>query len=147
MFLSYAMFKNALLSEDALRETVENFVENIEISQTLIPFVATAVDLVSGKRVLLSKGSIIRAVMTSCAVPGFIPTISWDDMILGYGGIAGFIPTGETAAEVKLEEITKAVKLKFSDKVLEWPKRFFNSKPKSKITALKMNNDRQLNAG
>ena len=92
MFLSYAMFKKALLSEYALRESMEAFVENIEIGQTLIPIIATAVDLVSEKRVLLSKGLIIRAVMASCAVPGFMPAIAWDDMILGDGGIVGFIP-------------------------------------------------------
>ncbi|MGD9085961.1 MAG: hypothetical protein PVJ41_13350 [Desulfobacterales bacterium] len=30
--------------------------------------------------------------MASCAVPGFMPAIAWDDMILGDGGIVGFIP-------------------------------------------------------
>jgi NTE family protein len=92
MFLSYAMFKNALLSENDLRACIEAFLDDIEIDDTTIPFAATAVDLLSGRRVLLSKGSIIQAVMASSAVPGFMPTIAWDDMILVDGGIVDFVP-------------------------------------------------------
>lgn len=223
LFLNYAMFKNALLSEDDLRKSVEAFVDDIEIKQTLIPFFATAVDLVSGRRVLLSMGSIIRAVMASCAVPGFMPAIAWNDMILGDGGIIDSIPTGpvknlgvdvvigvdagsclgqpctiedgidvmsrsmevmsfylnqqrkehvdimiepdvddiswtdffkyrelirrgETVAEIKLEEIRRAVKPKFSEKVLKWPKKVFRSIPKSETAAFEKNDDRQLKA-
>jgi NTE family protein len=94
MFLSYAMFKNALLSENDLRACVEAFVDDTKIDDTTIPFAATAVDLISGSQVLLTKGSIIQAVMASCAVPGFMPTIPWDDMILVDGGIVDFVPAG-----------------------------------------------------
>jgi hypothetical protein len=41
------------------------------------------------------------------------------------------IRIGETAAELKLGEIRNAVKTKFGDKVLQWPKRIFEPKPKS----------------
>jgi NTE family protein len=88
------MFRNALLSENNIRKCVEAFVDDIEIDDTTIPFSATAVDLVSGRRMLLSKGSIIQAVMASCAVPGFMPAIARDDMILVDGGIVDFVPTG-----------------------------------------------------
>ena len=224
MFLNYAMFKNALLSENDLRACVEAFLDDIEIDHTTIPFAATAVDLVSGRRVLLSKGSIIQAVMASCAVPGFMPAMAWDDMLLVDGGVADFVPAGplknlgtkvvigvdvgsclgmsceiedgidamhrsmevmsfflnrhskesvdimiepavgdihwtdffqyielirigETAAELKLEEIRKAVKTKFCKKVLRWPKRFFNAKPKCEAAAFKNNDYLQLKAG
>jgi NTE family protein len=60
--------------------------------ETTIPFAATAVDLVSGQHVLLSEGPIIQAVMASCAVPGFMPAVAWDDMILVDGGIVNFVP-------------------------------------------------------
>ena len=214
MFLSYAMFKNALLSENDMRKGVEAFVPDINLAEARIPFSATAVDLVSGRHVLLSEGPIIQAVMASCAVPGFMPAIPWDDMILVDGGIVDFVPAGplknfgaeasigvdvgsclgascaiedgidaisrsmevmsfflnrhrkknldilieptvanyswtdffryqelirigETAAELKLKEIRNAVKPKFCDKVLQWPKRIFNSKTKSEACAFK----------
>ena len=92
MFLSYAIFKNALLSENDLRKGVEAFVYDIELDDTTIPFAATAVDLVSGRHVLLSEGPIIQAVMASCAVPGFMPAIPWDDMVMVDGGIVDFVP-------------------------------------------------------
>ncbi|MGD9081708.1 MAG: patatin-like phospholipase family protein [Desulfobacterales bacterium] len=94
MFLSYAMFKNSLLSENDLRACVEAFLDDIKIDDTTIPFAATAVDLVSGRQVLLSEGPIIQAVMASCAVPGFMPTIAWNEMILVDGGIVDFVPAG-----------------------------------------------------
>ena len=45
VFLSLAMFKNALLSVEDMRDTVESFVADIRIEQTSIPFTALAVDL------------------------------------------------------------------------------------------------------
>jgi NTE family protein len=224
MFLNYAVFKNALLSENDLRRGAEAFVPDINLTETRIPFSATAVDLVSGRHVLLSEGPIIQAVMASCAVPGFMPAIPWGDMILVDGGLLDFLPInpmknfdvdvvigvgvgsclavscaiedgidaisrsmevmsfslnrykkenvdimiepavgdipwtdffkyeelihlGEAAAELKLEEIKKAVKPKFSEKVLQWPRRIFKTKPRSGAAAFKNNDDRQLKAG
>jgi predicted acylesterase/phospholipase RssA len=63
MFLSFAFFRNALLSVDDMRECVEAFVSGVEIEATKIPFGAAAVDLVSGKQLVLRHGSIVRAVM------------------------------------------------------------------------------------
>jgi NTE family protein len=224
MFLSYAMFKNALLSETDMRKGIEAFVDDIQIDDTTIPFAATAVDLVSGRQVLLSEGPIIQAVMASCAVPGFMPAIPWNDMILVDGGIIDFVPAdplknlgadvvigvdvgsclgvsctiedgidaitrsmevmsfflnryreenvdimiepvvrditwteffkyeeliylGETAAELKLEDIKKAASPKFRERVLQWPKRIFNSKQKSETAAFKENDNMQLKTG
>ena len=43
------------------------------IEETKIPFYAVAVDLISGKQLVLSHRSIVKAVMASCAIPGFMP--------------------------------------------------------------------------
>ena len=93
MFLNFALFRNALLSEDDMRECVEAFVSDVAIETTKIPFGAIALDLISGKQLVLRHGSIVRAVMASCAVPGFMPAVSWEDMILVDGGVVNAIPS------------------------------------------------------
>jgi NTE family protein len=95
-FLALALFRQALLSENNMRECVEAFIPDIDLTETMIPFVATAVDLISGKQIVLREGSLVRAVMASCAVPGFMPAVVWDKMILVDGALVGAIPVDET---------------------------------------------------
>ncbi|MBW1963538.1 MAG: patatin-like phospholipase family protein [Deltaproteobacteria bacterium] len=92
VFLNLAIVRNALLSEKDLRECVEAFIPDMEVTDTVIPFAATAVDLVSGREVVLDRGSLVRAVMASCATPGFMPPVPWDEMLLVDGGIVGNLP-------------------------------------------------------
>ena len=92
MFLNLILVRKALLTEKELQDCVTPFLEDVDIAQTRIPFGATAVDLVSGRRVVLKRGPLIRAVMASCAVPGFMPPIEWDEMILVDGGIVESVP-------------------------------------------------------
>ena len=99
VFLSAAIFRNALFSENDIRECVESFLPDIDVKETIIPFAATAVDLVSGQQVVLKEGSLIRAVMASCAVPGFIRAVRWEGMILVDGGVEGAVPAGPAKSE------------------------------------------------
>jgi NTE family protein len=91
-FLSLALFKSAVLSEQDLRMTVEAFVPDIAIEDTRIPYCAIATDLLSGRPVVLKQGSLVRAVMASCAVPGFMPSIDWHGKLLVDGGLVHMIP-------------------------------------------------------
>jgi NTE family protein len=92
MFLSLALFRNAVLSEQDLRITVEAFVPDIAIEDTRIPYCSIATDLLSGRPVVLKQGPLIQAVMASCAVPGFMPSIEWDGMSLVDGGLIDMVP-------------------------------------------------------
>lgn len=103
MFLNLVLLRKALLSEKDLMECVTPFVCDIDLTETRIPFATAAVDLVSGRKVVLKEGSLIKAVMASCAVPGFMPPIPWNDMLLVDGGVIEAVPSaalGQTAAEV-----------------------------------------------
>lgn len=92
MFLNIALFRNALPSEDDLRECVEAFISDVYIEETKIPFGAVAVDLISGKQLVLRHGPIVKAVMASFAVPGFMPAVSLNNMIFVDGGILNALP-------------------------------------------------------
>jgi NTE family protein len=99
MFLSLAILRNALLSENDMRDCVAAFLPDIDLEDTLIPFAAAAVDLVSGEEVLLTQGQIIPAVMASCAVPEFMPPIKWGERILVDGGVVDAVPAGPAKRE------------------------------------------------
>ena len=92
VFLSLAMFRNALLSMEDMSDTVKAFVPDINIEQTQIPFTALAVDLNTGEPIALNQGPLITAVMASCAVPGFMPPIHWKGRLLIDGAVANPLP-------------------------------------------------------
>ena len=94
LFLNLALFRDALLTEHDMRGCVEAFLPDIDISETTLPFAAVTVDLVSGRRVVLKHGPLIQAVTASCAVPGFMPAVKRDGMILVDGGVVDSIPVG-----------------------------------------------------
>jgi NTE family protein len=103
MFLNLALFRSAVLSEHDLRASVEAFVPDIAIEDTRIPYFSTATDLLSGRPVVLKQGSLVRAVMASCAVPGFMPSVEWEGTVLVDGGLIDMlpaIPAKENGADV-----------------------------------------------
>jgi len=103
MFLNLALFRSAVLTENDLRAGVEAFVPDIAIEDTRIPYFSTATDLLSGRPVVLKQGSLVRAVMASCAVPGFMPSVEWEGTVLVDGGLIDMlpaIPAKENGADV-----------------------------------------------
>lgn len=92
IFVGYTMFRKAVMSEKDLHESVAAFVPDINIEQTRIPLIVSAVDLISGQAVALRKGPLVQAVMASCAVPGFMPPIHWNGMELIDSGAVASIP-------------------------------------------------------
>lgn len=99
MFLSLAILRNALLSENDMQDCVAAFLPDIDLKETLISFAAAAVDLVSGEEVVLTQGPIIPAVMGSCAVPGFMQPIKWGERILVDGGVVDAVPVSPANRE------------------------------------------------
>ncbi len=57
-----------------------------------IPFRAVATDLISGKRVVLSKGDLAEAINASTAVPLLFAPVSWDSLWLVDGGVSSNLP-------------------------------------------------------
>ena len=92
IFLGMALFRSGVWSMEELRNSISAFLPDIDVTQTRIRFVPSAVDLLSGESLLLNKGSIIEAVMASCAIPGFMPPVPIGDALLMDGGLADLIP-------------------------------------------------------
>lgn len=98
-YLAQAMFKPGILSAKDFQSMIDHFVPDVGIEETKIPFRAVATDLVSGRRITFSSGSLRHAVMASCAVPGAIEPLKEGDMCLSDGGIICLVPSSVARQE------------------------------------------------
>ena len=79
--------------EVKLSESINYLVPDIDIQDLPVPLSIVAVDLLSGQRVVLEKGSLQKAVCASSAIPGIFPPVPWDDMLLADIGVIESVPT------------------------------------------------------
>jgi NTE family protein len=77
---------------DKLEEFVKTRVPIANIEGLKIPFAAVAVDLNRGKRVVLDRGPVARAVRASCAIPGVFNPVDHQGKLLVDGGVVDNIP-------------------------------------------------------
>ncbi len=107
LYLLKAMFKLGILQSEDFQAMIDYFIPDILVEDTRIPFRAVVTDLVSGEPIVISKGPLRKAVMASCAVPGAVPPIEKDSMLLSDGGIINLVPT--TVAREEGAEFVVAV--------------------------------------
>jgi NTE family protein len=91
-YMVQALLKPGILSNEEFKNTIDYFIPDIQIEDTQIPFRAVATDLVSGKQVVFSSGSLRQAVLASCSVPGAVEPLKDGDMLLSDGGIICLVP-------------------------------------------------------
>lgn len=93
LLLAQSLFRLGMLGSEEFEAMIDFFVPDIQIQDTQIPYRAVATDLVSGQSVVMSKGPLRRAVMASCAVPGAVPPVEVNGMLLSDGGSISIVPT------------------------------------------------------
>lgn len=102
-WLARAFFKPAMLPAGDFQSLINYFIPEIDICETKIPFQAVSTDLVTGKKIVFSEGSLRQAVLASCSVPGAVEPVRRGDWILADGGITSVVPvyaTREAGADV-----------------------------------------------
>lgn len=67
-------------------ERIENF------NELPIPFRCVAVDLVTGREVHLSRGSLSRAMRATMSIPTYFSPVQWGDSLLVDGGLVNNLP-------------------------------------------------------
>ncbi len=77
---------------DLLRKYVQGAVGHAQFDELEIPLHIVATDLESGSAVRLTRGSVVDAVVASCAFPAIIPPVSIDDHLLIDGSVATDAP-------------------------------------------------------
>ena len=92
IFYSFSMAKTSWISAQQFEHDINALLDDVAIENTPIPFTATATDINTGEEVLLTHGSLRRAVSASSAVPGLIPPRPLDGRLLVDGGWTTKIP-------------------------------------------------------
>jgi NTE family protein len=85
--------KMGLLNSKLLGRFLESELGRIDIADLPKPFAAVAVDLTSGKQVILREGPVSEAVRASCAIPGIFTPLVREKQVLVDGGVLNFLPT------------------------------------------------------
>ncbi|MGB7297400.1 MAG: patatin-like phospholipase family protein [Candidatus Aminicenantales bacterium] len=64
----------------------------IDFDSLPIPFRCLAVDIISGKQVVLKSGSLARALRATMAIPTLLAPVKWDEWLLVDGGVLNNLP-------------------------------------------------------
>ncbi|MBN2407006.1 MAG: patatin-like phospholipase family protein [Elusimicrobia bacterium] len=84
-----------IISQDEVRPVIDRLIPDIDIKFLKIRTGIVCTDLVEGKKVLLTEGSLREAVMGSIAIPGIIEPLERGRQILSDGGTLSFTPVEE----------------------------------------------------
>ncbi|NTV24455.1 MAG: patatin family protein, partial [Nanoarchaeota archaeon] len=84
--------RRSLIKTHKIRAFLETVYNGKSFSDTKIPFKAIATNLVTGKRVVFSKGKLSSAVIASSTFPGVFPVVEYRSMHLVDGGLAEAMP-------------------------------------------------------
>lgn len=84
--------RRSIFPGERLLEVISDLVPDKRFEDTKIPFAVPALDLRSGSEVFLKSGSLRRAVLASCSLPGFFPPVEHEGMLLADAGAIGPVP-------------------------------------------------------
>lgn len=91
-YMARTMYRPGILPVEEFQMMIDHFIPDIQIEELKIPFSAVATDLVTGEKVIFSSGSLRKAVLASCAVPGAVEPIKDGGRLLADGGIVSVVP-------------------------------------------------------
>src|SRR3989338_6273888 len=74
--------RRALFGAGKIRARIQALVGDRTFADLILPVILVAVDLRSGREVLLSSGSLVEAVMATMAIPGLFVPVERGDQLL-----------------------------------------------------------------
>jgi NTE family protein len=83
----------SLLPGAILEQFIERFLPDADIADASTALSIVAVDLRSGRRVVLERGPLRTAVRASASLPGIFPPVEWEGMLLCDIGVFDSLPT------------------------------------------------------
>ncbi len=92
IFWGISLQRTSFISEEVFLFQMSQLLEDKNIEESTIPFVAVATDLTNGEERILSRGPIRKAVAASCAIPGVLPPIHINGIQLIDGGWVNQVP-------------------------------------------------------
>lgn len=109
-----AVAKNAIFSENILKDTLGFLLPDICFTDLRIPFVSVSSDLISGKQVIFKSGKVRPAVIASSLIPGIVEPLKSGNLVLADGSTTGVVPV-KAAQEIfgrKIIAVDVSMKLK-----------------------------------
>jgi NTE family protein len=103
-FLGFFGARDHLISDNGLREIVQEYLEFPVLEGAPIPLHVVTTDLLSGRELRLSRGDALKAVLASAAIPGVFPAVEWDGRTLIDGGVSNNAPVTD-AIELGAERV------------------------------------------
>ncbi|ANM31929.1 hypothetical protein ABI59_23735 [Acidobacteria bacterium Mor1] len=92
VFYGVSSMRSSFLSAEDFASDIAAVVPDIPLADTQIPFAAVALDLDEGEEVLIRDGSLLRATRASSAIPGILPSVSFEGRTLIDGGWVDKVP-------------------------------------------------------
>lgn len=89
---SFSPSRLGLLANRKLGDILRTHIGEPDFADASIPFAVVATDISRGRRVVLSEGEVLPAVMASACVPGVFQPIEIDDCLLVDGGLVENLP-------------------------------------------------------
>ena len=90
--LGFLGARDHLVPESGLRRLISKHVQGDELEDVPIPLHVVAVDVITGEELRLSRGPVLDAVLASCAIPGVLRPVPWEERTLMDGGVANNTP-------------------------------------------------------
>lgn len=112
--------RRGLLAGKNIRKYLSNHIDpSACIEDALIPLCMNAVDLISGKEILLDKGNLLDSIMATTAVPGFFPPVEIGPYRLVDGGVLDDVPVKYLKGSIA--EVIMAVDVHLMNQVKDTP--------------------------
>ena len=92
IIINLANDRLGILKQERLSEIIEYLLPVKTFEELKIPFSCLAVDLNSGEDVVFNSGNLIEAIVASSPIPGYIPPIEKDGMLLTDGAVSCPVP-------------------------------------------------------
>ena len=88
----FSLSLNHLVKGTRIIKAIMEFVPDVRIEDLPSPYCAVATDWISGREVVIDKGSLFEAIRASISLPTFYEPVRRDGMILIDGGVVNPIP-------------------------------------------------------
>ncbi|MDX2495416.1 MAG: patatin-like phospholipase family protein [Desulfuromusa sp.] len=92
IFFAAAMTMVSFVSQETRDKSLGFLLSDTNIEDTRLPFATVALDLISGKEIVIKSGSMLEAIAATCALPGILPPVEYNSMKLVDGGWINAIP-------------------------------------------------------
>lgn len=85
--------RKGIIDSSHLLKIIKQHLGDIAFDQLELPLLVNAVDLISGKEIVMDEGPVADAVVASCAIPGIFTPVKRDKLLLVDGGLLDNLPS------------------------------------------------------